>query len=111
MNNQKDIDEEDEDIEEDEEEENEIADECNDFDDDEDDLGDEMIFEFENVEKAEEKSPKIIEHVNISLEEVVHNFDQIFFFESIKLLCDWLLVNDEIVRLNIKSPLWGYGFQ
>ena len=83
-------------------------------DEDDPDCDDEMIFEFENeaamVEQAkvsDSESQSDSEEVNICLEDVVKNFESFYFLESMKLICDWLQVNGDIVRANLKSPLWA----
>ena len=77
---------------------------------------DEMIFEFETpsgkndddqeVQEDNEEEPDAEEEIKLSLEDIVKNLDSFVFLEAIKLLCDWLSVNDEIIRSNAKSPLW-----
>ena len=100
-----DINEESEDTEENEDED-EYEDEANE---------DEMIFEFETptnedqqevIKEVENEPDEPEEEIKLSLEEIVKNLDSFVFLEAIKLLCDWLSVNDEIIRSNAKSPLW-----
>ena len=72
---------------------------------------DEMVFEFETptneeVKEENEEEPEAEEEIKLSLEDIVKNLDSFVFLEAIKLLCDWLSVNDEIIRSNAKSPLW-----
>ena len=73
---------------------------------------DEMIFEFETPTNEDQQEVKEVEpdepeeDIKLSLEEIVKNLDSFVFLEAIKLLCDWLSVNDEIIRSNAKSPLW-----
>ena len=96
-------------------EESEDSDDAEDINEDEEDEEeaneDEMVFEFEtptNQEDPEEndEEPEAEEEIKLSLEDIVKNLDSFVFLEAIKLLCDWLSVNDEIIRSNAKSPLW-----
>ena len=38
--------------------------------------------------------------------DIVNNFDKFVYMDVIKLICDWLIVNDDIIESNQNSPLW-----
>lgn len=96
-----------------ESEDSEDVEDINEDDEDEEEEAneDEMVFEFETptneeVKEENEEEPEAEEEIKLSLEDIVKNLDSFVFLEAIKLLCDWLSVNDEIIRSNAKSPLW-----
>lgn len=94
-----------------EEEEEEIDDDY--FEEENDRVDEELIFEFEKspTDQAEngnngEVLDEEIEET-IKMEHVVNIFENFTIFHPIKIICDWLFVNDEIVTEHCSAPFWA----
>jgi len=86
------------------ENEEEVVDEVVDDDDDDDDG--EMVFEFENEKNESNDDDGEEGEAEINIAEVVAHFDKFVYMDAIKLICDWLMANGDIITAHEKSPLW-----
>ena len=101
-------------VEEDEDEIDEADEDERDDEQDDDDRGNqELVFEFEggevenlNAEESEKDQKEERVEQKVNLEEAVNMFESFNILHPIKIICDWLFVNDEIVMENLNSPLW-----
>ena len=94
-----------------ESEDSEDVEDINEDDEDEEEEAneDEMVFEFETptneeVKDRNEEEPEAEEEIKLSLEDIVKNLDSFVFLEAIKLLCDWLSVNDWLSLSSLNAP-------
>lgn len=87
-----------------------------DYDDDRENQ--ELVFEFEKSDQDDpdhkdsdqedtRKHSNGMDDEKINLEEVVNVFENFTILHPIKIICDWLFVNDEIIMENISSPFWS----
>ena len=65
-----------------------------------------LEFEFDGVENEENNEKENFDS-KLDLAEVVAIFDNFTILHPLKIICDWLSVNDEIVESNLNSPFWS----
>ena len=59
-------------------------------------------------EKEEDRlDEKVKNDSKLDLAEVVSIFDNFSILHPLKIICDWLSVNDDIVESNLNSPFWS----